>query len=105
MKGKYLILIGTALTLALSANIAIAESGTSSREIKLSPEGLKLLCEQFPLNSRCQNGIPTTPTQDSNNPTDPEIGIPENPTDPEIGIPENPTDPETLTTPESNMPN
>ncbi|MDP5338917.1 MAG: hypothetical protein NWQ28_10135, partial [Nodularia sp. (in: cyanobacteria)] len=65
MLGKYLTLIGTALTLALTTNVAVAESSKSPvaesdslsinapTEIKLSPEGMKILCERSPLNSRC----------------------------------------------------
>ncbi|TVP60173.1 MAG: hypothetical protein EA343_18025 [Nodularia sp. (in: Bacteria)] len=76
MKGKYLTMIGTALTLALTTNVAVAESSKSpiaesdSRsinaptEIQLSPEGMKILCERSPLNSRCPGGTaviaPTT---------------------------------------------
>ncbi len=76
MKGKYLTMIGTALTLALTTNVAVAESSKSPiaesdslsinapTEIKLSPEGMKILCERSPLNSRCPEGTaviaPTT---------------------------------------------
>ncbi|AFZ60804.1 hypothetical protein H6G54_05135 [Anabaena cylindrica FACHB-243] len=70
MKGKSLTLIGTAITLAFSSNVAMAESSkslftessnssiSSPTEIKMSPEGMKILCEYFPLNSRCPGGIP-----------------------------------------------
>jgi hypothetical protein len=70
MKGKSLTLIGTAMTLALTSNVAMAQSSKSllaessdssmgsAAEIKMSPEGMKILCERFPLNSRCPNGIP-----------------------------------------------
>ncbi|MBD2296905.1 hypothetical protein H6G06_26365 [Anabaena sphaerica FACHB-251] len=70
MKGKSLTLIGTAMTLALTSNVAMAESSkslfaessnssiVSPTEIKMSLEGMKILCERFPLNSRCPGGIP-----------------------------------------------
>ncbi|MEA5579097.1 hypothetical protein [Anabaena sp. UHCC 0451] len=70
MKGKSLTLIGTAMTLMLTSNVAMAESSKSlltessdssmgsAAEIKMSPEGMKILCKHFPLNSRCPNGIP-----------------------------------------------
>ena len=62
MKGKSLTLIGTAITLAFSGNVAMAQSSDSHiyapTEIKMSPEGMKILCKHFPLNSRCPGGIP-----------------------------------------------
>ncbi|MCP6761651.1 MAG: hypothetical protein NHB32_23565 [Fischerella sp. CENA71] len=81
MKGKFITLTGAALTVALTSNIAAAqitkfpelsqqnqETTTSPPEIKLSPEGKKILCEYFPLNSRCQGASSsgtTTPAPDS----------------------------------------
>lgn len=78
MKGKFLTLTGTALTLALTSNIAAAqitkfpelsqqqtETTAKTPEIKLSPEGKKILCEYFPLNSRCQGTSSNTTTPDS----------------------------------------
>ncbi|PLZ86465.1 hypothetical protein [Fischerella thermalis] len=78
MKGKFLTLTGTALTLALTSNIAAAqitkfpelsqqqtETTAKTPEIKLSPEGMKILCEYFPLNSRCQGTSSNTTTPDS----------------------------------------
>lgn len=53
MKAKYLTFFGTALTLVLAGQAAIAQSPTPTTEIELSPEGFKILCERFPLNSRC----------------------------------------------------
>jgi hypothetical protein len=92
MKGKSLTLIGTAITLAFTSNVAMAESSTSPftestnssisspTEIKMSLEGMKILCEHFPLNSRCPGGTPinanaptvpsaveTTPTENKSN--------------------------------------
>jgi hypothetical protein len=62
MKGKSLTLIGTAISLAFSGNVAMAQSSNSTTsaptEIKMSPEGMKILCKRFPLNSRCPGGIP-----------------------------------------------
>lgn len=78
MKAKFLTLTGTALTLALTSNIAAAqitkfpelsqqqtETTAKTPEIKLSPEGKKILCEYFPLNSRCQGTSSNTTTPDS----------------------------------------
>ncbi|WP_258003584.1 hypothetical protein, partial [Fischerella muscicola] len=78
MKGRFLTLTGTALTLALTSNIAAAqitkfpelsqqqtETTGTPPEIKLSPEGKKILCEYFPLNSRCQGASSNTTTPDS----------------------------------------
>ncbi|MCL6749699.1 hypothetical protein KBT16_01380, partial [Nostoc sp. CCCryo 231-06] len=74
MMGKSLTLIGAALSLAFTANIAVAESSKSPiaqsssdstsapTEIKMSPEGMKILCENFPLNSRCPGGTALTPS-------------------------------------------
>ncbi|NMG18078.1 hypothetical protein [Brasilonema bromeliae] len=74
MNGKYLTLIGAALTLALTSNVAVAESAKfligqssggsssgSSGEIKLSPRvNKKKFCNDYPLNSRCQEGSAST---------------------------------------------
>lgn len=62
MKGKFLTLVGTAITLAFTSNVAMAQSNDSSTsappEIKMSLEGMRILCVNFPLNSRCPGGIP-----------------------------------------------
>ncbi|MEA5566355.1 hypothetical protein VB693_13015, partial [Anabaena sp. UHCC 0399] len=75
--GKSLSLIGTVLTLAITANVAVAQSNkspiaqssssstSSSTEIKLSPEGFEILCKRFPLNSRCAGNQSVTPNADS----------------------------------------
>jgi hypothetical protein len=99
MNAKYLSLIGTALTLALTTNAAFAESSKSpiaesdslsmnpAAEIKLSPEGMKILCERSPLNSRCPEGQAlVTPTSGS-------TSVPLLDSNPTI---ENTTTPETL---------
>ena len=65
MKAKYLTIICTTFALAVTSSVAIAQSGTETKtpEIYVSPEGLKILCERFPLNSRCPGGVSvTTPT-------------------------------------------
>ncbi|MBD2569520.1 hypothetical protein [Anabaena lutea] len=109
MKGKFLTLIGTALTLVLTTNVAMAESSqspmseessssstNSPTEIKMSPLGMKILCERFPLNSRCPGGtalnspIPTSTTEPAATPaesgTSPESTIvPAVPTSPDAG--------------------
>ncbi len=63
MKGKSLTVIGAAISLAFSGNVAaMAQSNdtytSAPTEIKMSPEGMKILCQHFPLNSRCPGGIP-----------------------------------------------
>ena len=66
MKAKYLTIICTAFALAVTGSVAIAQSGSETKtpEIELSPEGFKILCERFPLNSRCPGGasVSTPPT-------------------------------------------
>ncbi|MDB9372758.1 hypothetical protein [Nodularia sphaerocarpa] len=113
MLGKYLILIGTALTLALTTNVAVAESSKSSvtesdslsmnapTEIKLSPEGMKILCERSPLNSRCPGGTALVPAS-SGGVSVPSIDnntTPENPITPETLMQEG-SDPNSPSTPE-----
>ncbi len=55
MRMKYLTLIGTALTLVVTGQVAVAESSSTNNpaDIKLSPAAKTILCKQFPLNSRC----------------------------------------------------
>lgn len=128
MKGKSLTLIGTAITLALTTNVAVAQSSkspidesssssiTSPTEIKLSPEGMKILCEHFPLNSRCPGGTAINSSTPSNTKI-PEVKpaegntnsgstiVPTDPTSPESGNPENLTPaPNAPTSPESGNP-
>ncbi|MEA5580918.1 hypothetical protein VB620_06140 [Nodularia harveyana UHCC-0300] len=109
MKGKFLPLIGTALTLVLTTNVAFAESSKSPigesdslsmnapTEIKLSLEGMKILCERSPLNSRCPGGTALVPV--TADPSD--ISVPLLDTNTTI---ENPTTPETLM-PDTSEPN
>ncbi|MBD2387352.1 hypothetical protein [Cylindrospermum sp. FACHB-282] len=112
MKGKSLTLIGTAITLALTSNVAVGQSSkspidessnssiTSPTEIKLSPEGMKILCEHFPLNSRCPGGTAINSSSPSNtkipfvkpaqeNTNSESTIVPTDPTSPESGNPEN----------------
>ncbi|YAF94665.1 MAG: hypothetical protein AB3A66_18985 [Nodularia sp. CChRGM 3473] len=109
MKGKSLTLMGTALTLALTTNVAFAQSSKSSiadsnslstsspTEIKLSPEGMKILCERSPLNSRCPGGTAViSPASGST--------LPENLPSESNTTPESTTAPETLMVPESDTP-
>lgn len=74
MKAKYLTFFGTALTLVLAGQAAIAQSPTPTTEIELSPEGFKILCERFPLNSRCGGvnapSAPVTPSADDSTTTE-----------------------------------
>jgi hypothetical protein len=72
MKKKFLTLFGTALTLALASNVAVAqspsgESTSAPSDIKMSPEGMEILCKNFPMNSRCGGGAaqaqPTSPSE------------------------------------------
>lgn len=60
MKKRYIGLFGTALTLALTSNAVAQEQTSETPEIELSPQGLEILCERFPLNSRCEGGTPLT---------------------------------------------
>lgn len=83
MKGKHITLIGTALSLALSCNVANAQSSKfpelqaqkeaensagSAQEKTLPPDVMEILCRNFPLNSRCPGGADaktpsTTPSE------------------------------------------
>ncbi|MEO1558717.1 MAG: hypothetical protein AAFS12_03455, partial [Cyanobacteria bacterium J06632_19] len=85
MKGKFITLIGTALTLALSSTVAVAQSTkfperdfpqreeptkvsqaddtiVAAAEEKLSPDAMEILCKRFPLNSRCSGADAATPS-------------------------------------------
>ncbi|AFZ29711.1 hypothetical protein Glo7428_1138 [Gloeocapsa sp. PCC 7428] len=86
MKIRYVGLFGTALTLALSSNALAQEPTTQTPEIELSPQGLEILCERFPLNSRCEGGTPLTgpaptgtTTPDATTPTTPDATTPTTP--------------------------
>jgi hypothetical protein len=61
MKLKFLSLLGATFAVVLSSSAVLAqEAGQQPPEIQLSPEGKKILCEKFPLNSRCPGGQPLT---------------------------------------------
>jgi hypothetical protein len=77
MKGKYFALMGTAVFLALTSNVAVAQStkfpqlakqsesnsesnNKPAAEMELAPDVMEILCKRFPLNSRCQAGAGTT---------------------------------------------
>lgn len=92
MKRKYLTLMGTALTLALTTNVATAEV----QEIELSPQGLEILCEASPLNSRCPGGTPVSPRSQSGSPTEAET-LPTPGTTPGATTPGSSTEPGTMT--------
>jgi hypothetical protein len=87
MKGKFLTLIGTALTLALSSTVAVAQSTkfpnrdfpereeptsvsetddtiVAAAEEELSPDAMEILCVRFPLNSRCSGANAVTPSSE-----------------------------------------
>ena len=112
MMGKSLTMIGTALSLALTANIAVAESSKSPiaqsssdsstsapTEIKMSPEGMKILCQNFPLNSRCAGGTAVTPSAPGST-TVPAETTPSDTTTPDSTTPDSTTTPEGVTPPE-----
>ncbi|MFW9260766.1 hypothetical protein [Nostoc sp. CALU 546] len=107
MMGKSLTMIGTALSLALTANIAVAESSKSPiaqsssdsstsapTEIKMSPEGMKILCQNFPLNSRCAGGTAVTPSAPGS------TTVPAETTPSDTTTPDSTTTPEGVTPPE-----
>ena len=86
MKAKYLTIICTAFALAVTGSVALAQSGTETKtpEIELSPEGFKILCERFPLNSRCPGGVSVT-TPPTGTTTTPETEPSPNPSAPDPG--------------------
>ena len=86
MKEKYLTIICTAFALAVTGSVALAQSGTETKtpEIYLSPQGFKILCERFPLNSRCPGGVSLT-TPSTGTTTTPETQSSPNPSAPDPG--------------------
>lgn len=67
MNVKQFSFLGAALAIALSGGSALAQSTTNTTgEIELSPEGFEILCERFPLNSRC-SGATTSGSSPSMN--------------------------------------
>lgn len=90
MKSKFVTLIGTALTLALSSTVAVAQSTkfperefpereaptevsesddalVAAAEEKLSPDAMEILCVRFPLNSRCEGKAEATTSPENTN--------------------------------------
>ncbi|MGF1674809.1 MAG: hypothetical protein ACFCUV_14160, partial [Rivularia sp. (in: cyanobacteria)] len=93
MKSKFVTLIGTALTLALSSTVAVAQSNkfpernlpsgeattetsepsadgsnmVAAAEEKLSPDAMEILCVRFPLNSRCEGKAEATTSPENTN--------------------------------------
>jgi len=99
MKTICLTFVGTALSLAVSSSVAVAQPSNAPTQIQLSPEGQRILCQQFPLNSRCSGsprgqGGPGNPPPSGQggpgNPPPPGQGGPGNPPPPGPGGPGNP---------------
>jgi len=98
MKIKFLSLLGAAFALALSSHAVFAqEAGKEPPEIQLSEEGKKILCERFPLNSRCPGGQPVTGGSPTGTEAAPEGTTPETAPAPDATIP---TTPETAPAPD-----
>jgi len=63
MKNKILSLLGTTLMLsALGSTPSLAQSESEDAPEELSPAIMEILCERFPLNSRCVGENAETPT-------------------------------------------
>ncbi|MEM6755258.1 MAG: hypothetical protein AAF630_20080, partial [Cyanobacteria bacterium P01_C01_bin.38] len=123
MKGKLLTLIGTALTLALSSTVTVAQSTkfpsrdfpereeptsisesddnlVAAAEEELSPDAMEILCVRFPLNSRCSGANAATPSSE-----DTEESMPsEDSISPDNNIETTPGEPLPGTTPEGVTP-
>ncbi|MBF2015844.1 MAG: hypothetical protein IGS23_11715 [Rivularia sp. T60_A2020_040] len=93
MKSKFVTLVGTVLTLALSSTVAVAQSNkfperdfpssetttetsepsadgsnmVAAAEEKLSPDAMEILCVRFPLNSRCEGKAEATTSPENTN--------------------------------------
>ena len=66
MKKTCLILVSVIFSLVLSCNVASAQSlETPAPEHKLRPDVLKILCQDFPLNSRCQGASSNSSTSNT----------------------------------------
>ncbi|MBE9019280.1 hypothetical protein IQ272_24735 [Chroococcidiopsidales cyanobacterium LEGE 13417] len=113
MKIKFLSLLGAAFALTLSSHAAFAqEAAKEPPEIKLSEEGKKILCEKFPLNSRCPGGQPLTGGAPTGTEAAPDATTPEAAPAPDATTPETapapdgtmPTDPGTAPAPDGTMP-
>lgn len=114
MKGKLFTLFGTVLTLALAGNVAVVQAegeskAASAEDINISAEGMEILCEKTPWNSRCEGSQATTgdadtekitvpaDTTDTTDTTESDVTTPDptniNPVTPVPGT----TDPDTVT--------
>jgi len=128
MKSKFVTLIGTALTLALSSTVAVAQSnkfpnqdlpsgeattetsepsadGTNlvaAAEEKLSPQAMEILCVRFPLNSRCEGKGETTTSPENTNTE--EVTPPDNTIETTPGAPLPGTTPEGEVAPSDDAP-
>ncbi|MBD2102290.1 hypothetical protein [Leptolyngbya sp. FACHB-261] len=87
MRTRFLALIGTVAALVTAGGAAVAQStAPAGGEIQLSREGREILCQRFPLNSRCPGGSTgavsnrtapaaagavTTPSDPNNDPSGP----------------------------------
>ncbi|MGJ3244895.1 MAG: hypothetical protein ACFE0I_02325 [Elainellaceae cyanobacterium] len=68
-----------------SAGILLSAPAKAQSDVKLSPEGLEILCERFPLNSRCmgdaspEEGIPprVEPSVLDESPSEPDYEVEE----------------------------
>ncbi|MGB6297937.1 MAG: hypothetical protein WBF90_17370, partial [Rivularia sp. (in: cyanobacteria)] len=125
MKGKLLTLIGTALTLALSSTVTVAQSTkfpsrnfperegpskvsesddsiVAAADEELSPDAMEILCVRFPLNSRCSGANAVTPSSEDTEDTTEDIPSedsfsPDNSIDTTPGAPLPGTTPEGIT--------
>ncbi|MEL6461887.1 MAG: hypothetical protein AAFQ91_27245, partial [Cyanobacteria bacterium J06621_15] len=125
MKGKFITLIGAALTLALSSTVAVAQSTkfpnrdfpereeptsvsesddgiVAAAEEELSPDAMEILCVRFPLNSRCQGANAATPSPEDTEAE--EIAPLEDNTSPDNTIETTPEEPLPGTAPEGITP-
>jgi uncharacterized surface protein with fasciclin (FAS1) repeats len=67
MNLKTQIALGLSLLSVVSGSLALTQSSVKADEIKLSDAAQKILCERFPLNSRCSGGasreVPAAPAE------------------------------------------
>ena len=60
MKYKVLTIFTSLSVLAATGGMASAQSETEASSEELSPEAMEILCERFPLNSRCEGNASTS---------------------------------------------
>ncbi|NCJ06843.1 fasciclin domain-containing protein [Synechococcales cyanobacterium C] len=58
MKARTLRLLSTCLLLGTGSSLIASEALASNHGLELSPAAMDILCERFPLNSRCPGGTP-----------------------------------------------